>query len=231
MKKILALLLIAALFLVGVAALAEAAEEEAVELNIEEDFDEEEDEPIPEGARVVKPIPVELDLNNLPDGVYPVYFYTEDLEDGGLTLTIYTVDRYDDAEISTLAVGDFIFIEDSGWEVRSLERNEYGDLLINGGIDEGGDVLAFDEADKTWRVSGLDDYPTWTEAGEVTLPFDDDVTFTDSWDIEKDPVTAAGVEEVTKAIQSSENEDFDEYGTTVKISSGKIAEIVRVYTP
>ena len=59
MKKTLALILTALLCLTGIAALAEQA--------------------APAEDDVVKPIPVQIDLNNIPDGEYPAEFDPEDL--------------------------------------------------------------------------------------------------------------------------------------------------------
>lgn len=206
MKKILALILTAVFCLTGVVALAE-------------------------GAKVVKPIPVQIDLDNLPDGEYPAEFDPEDLANGEIALTLYAVDHYSDADVKGLAVGDSILIDDETLKIESVATDEYGDVQINGGLVEDGYDLTKNDGDDYWTVAGLDDYPTWTELGDVTLPLDDALSLVDGWNGDDKPVTADGVEAVVKTIQSSEDVYFDEYNTTVTVQSGKVVKIHRVYNP
>lgn len=211
MKKILALILTAVLCLTCIAALAE--------------------EDVPEGAKLVKPIPVELDLNNIPDGEYIAEFDPEELKDNEIPLTIYAVDHYADADIKGLAVGDYILIDDEALKIESVDTDEYGDVQINGGLVEDGYDLTVWDGDTDWTVAGLDDYPTWTALGDVTLPIDDDVNLIDGVNGDDNPLTAQGAQEVVKAITSSEEDYFDEYNTTVTVKSGKVVTIHRVYNP
>lgn len=178
---------------------------------------------------VIAPMPVDVDLEALQDGIYPAAFELDALKDGALTVTIYTVDCYDIVDISMLKEGDSIVIGGLTVEVESLNR-ENG-LEINGGLLEGGyDLMPFEE-DNCWRVVELDDYPTWTEHGEATLPLDEAVTFTDAWNLEVDPVTYSGAEEVAKAIAGTDFEYFDQLNTTIRVENGKIVEISRIFTP
>lgn len=181
-------------------------------------------------GKTVEPLPVEIDLENVQDGIYPVRFdRATSLSDGALEVTLYSVDCYDIVDIATLQVGDTIVIDGEALTVQSLERKD--DLLINGGLDEGGyELRAWDESN-CWKVAGLDDYPTWTEHGTVSLPLDEAVTFTDSWDIDGQSVTGSGIEAVEKWLAQTENEFFNEANTTVRTEAGKIVEISRVYVP
>ena len=206
MKKILALILTAVFCLIGVAALAES-------------------------AKVVKPIPVQIDLDNLPDGEYPAEFDPEDLANGEIALTLYAVDHYSDADVKGLAVGDSILIDDETLKIESVATDEYGDVQINGGLVEDGYDLTMYDGDDVWTVAGLDDYPTWTALGETTLPLDDAVSLIDGYNGDDHPITADGLEAVTKAIEASEDVYFDEYSTKVTVKSGKIVLIHRIYTP
>lgn len=211
MKKILALILTALLCLTGIAALAEQA--------------------APADDDVVKPIPVQIDLNNIPDGEYPAEFDPEELEDGKLFLTILSVDHYADADVKGLAVGDQILIDGVTLTISSVGTDEYGDVQINGGLVEDGYDLTMYDGDDVWTVAGLDDYPTWTALGETTLPLDDAVSLIDGYNGDDHPITADGLEAVTKAIEASEDVYFDEYSTRVTVKSGKIVLIHRIYTP
>ncbi len=197
---------------------AEATEEESSE------------EELQVNGRTVEPMVPEYDLDALADGVYPVYFDPANLADGTLSLTVYSQDVFDIVDISTLEVGDSLVVNGIPFVVETLERDD-GDLLINGGLDNDGLTLrAFDE-DNCWKVVMEDDHNTYTERGDATLPLADDVTFTDGWDIEKDPVTVTGAEAVAEAITGAEMDAFIPENTTVRVESGKIVEIVRAYMP
>lgn len=203
---------------------------EAFDLDEEEaDEAEDYDPSIPDTGVVVEPMPCEVDLEALADGVYPAAFEAYAIADGALSFDVYTVDCYDIVDISKLAVGDTIVIDGERVQVRSVERGD--DVFINGGIDEGGyDLRAYDE-DNCYKVAEYDDYPTWTDHGEATLPLDEDVVFTDSSDIDSEPLTVTGAKAVAKAIVESGDEFFDEYCATVTVEGGKVVAIDRVYTP
>ena len=91
-------------------------------------------------------------------------------------------------------------------------------------------LRAYDE-DNCWRAVLEDDLHTYFKWGETTLPLSEDVTFTDGWDIEKDPVTVTGAEAVAEAITGAEMDAFIPENTTVRVEDGRIVEIVRVYMP
>ena len=67
--------------------------------------------------------------------------------------------------------------------------------------------------------------------GETTLPLADDVTFTDGWNIEKEPLTVRGADAVAEAINGTDMDYFSPLNTTVRVEGGKIVEIVRAYMP
>ena len=164
--------------------------------------------------------------NGTESGVDP-----EDLEDGKLFLTILSVDHYADADVKGLAVGDQILIDGETLTINSVGTDEYGDVQINGGLVEDGYDLTMYDGDDVWTVAGLDDYPTWTAQGETTLPLDDAVSLIDGYNGDDHPITADGLQAVTKAIEASEDVYFDEYSTKVTVKSGKIVLIHRIYTP
>ncbi|MBR2698949.1 MAG: hypothetical protein IKE76_10195 [Clostridia bacterium] len=179
--------------------------------------------------KVIAPMDVDVDLS---DGTYPVGFDREDVKDGGIAdVSIYTVDCYDIVDVAQMAVGDAFTVEGVTVEITSLERGDDGSVIINGGMDGDGYVLrAFDE-DNCYKVVETDDFNTYTERSVQTLPFAEDVVYTDGWDIEKDPVTVTGIEAVIAAIAESEDEYYDPYSTEMRFADGKIAEINRQYVP
>ena len=150
--------------------------------------------------------------------------------DGELTFTVYWEDTFDVVEISQLAPGDTLYVGDTVVDVETVEQDD-GDLLINGGLDNGGVTLRPYDEDNCWKAVLEDDLHTYFNWGEATLPLSEDVTFTDGWDIEKDPVTVTGAEAVAEAITGAEMDAFIPENTTVRVEDGRIVEIVRVYMP
>ena len=181
-------------------------------------------------GKTIRPMTPDIDLTAPADGIYGVVFDPADLADGALKFTIYTEDCFDIVDISTLAVGDTFYLGGVDFPIETLEEDD-GELIVNGGMDEYGfNLRAFDE-DNCWKVVMEDDYTTWTEYGEATLPLAEDVTFTDGWDIEKEPETFAGAEAVAAAITGTEMDAFIYLNTALRVEDGQIVEIVRSYMP
>ena len=182
-------------------------------------------------AKIITPNNPEIDIEALADGEYPAAFEPAALADGELTFTVYWEDTFDVVEISQLAPGDTLYVGDTVVDVETVEQDEYGDLLINGGLDNGGVTLRAYDEDNCWRAVLEDDLHTYFKWGETTLPLSEDVTFTDGWDIEKDPVTVSGAEAVADAITGTDMNYFSSLNTTVRVEDGKIVEIIRTYMP
>ncbi len=182
-------------------------------------------------GKTIAPIDPGYDLAALADGTYPVAFDLDALKDGTLTVNVYSEDCYDIVDISTMEVGDTFMLGGLDFGIESLERDGDDDLLINGGLNDNGFTLRAYEEDNCWRVVMENDENTYTNRGEVTLPLAEDVSFTDSWDIEKEPVTVTGAEEVAKAITESEMDYFSPLNAVIRVENGEIVEIIRTYMP
>ena len=183
--------------------------------------------------KTIAPVAVDLDVNNLPDGIYPVSFNPGDVFSGssGIFMNavhVYTQDWYDPADVSALNVGDTVIVQGEPVPVLSIEQD--GWITINRDQDAMDFNLASEEDTNGFIVRGLDDLSTYTEQGVATLVVDPSASFTDAWDIEKAPVTVSG-EDIVEAIQTSENEYFVAHNTTVRVEAGKVVEINRVYVP
>ena len=185
-------------------------------------------------AREVKPIPVALDVNHLPDGVYPVAFDRGDaarLASGTYMngVHIYGMDRYAAADLENLVAGDTVLVEGRMVAVESVEKRG-DDILVNGGLDAADGCQFTRDDEGGYRVDGVNDLPTYTELGVTSLAVDESAVFTDSADIESDPVTA-GYDGIIDALQGASFSDFSASNTTVTIKSGKVVRIDRTYVP
>ena len=187
-----------------------------------------------DGPREVKPIEVMLDINHLPDGEYPVSFDRGDaarLASGTYmnAVHIYGMDLYAAADLENLTAGDTVLVEGRTVAVTSVE-NRGDDILVNGGLDTADGCQFTRNDDGRYRVNGLNDLPTYTELGVTSLVVDESAVFTDSADIESDPVTVQ-YDGIIDAIQGATFSDFSASNTTVTIKSGKVVRIDRTYVP
>ena len=81
---------------------------------------------------------VEIDVNRLPDGIYPVSFDRGDVLSGASgiymnSVHIFTQDWYDLVDVSTLKVGDTIVVE--GETIRCQDHRPGRRRAINGGLE------------------------------------------------------------------------------------------------
>ena len=190
--------------------------------------------------------PMANDFNE-NEGIYAAAFKPGDLKDGMLNLQLLTLDQYAPEAIEKIAVGDELVIEGKTVAIATLEKDEYDNLLINGGYEKDGYTLSRYEPDPEfdgdqypdcWMSIEDDDYHTYTDLGAFTLPLAENVTFTDKWNLDlaaieagREPLTAEGIEAVTKAITESEHDIFYENNAEVVIKDGKIVEITRDFNP
>ena len=193
------------------------------------------DNSVKPAEKTVAPMAMEIDVNNLADGIYPVSFNQGDVLGGasGIFMNavhIYTQDWYDLVDVSTLKVGDTIIVEGEEVPVLSVEETEYGIAVNEDQENVRAFYLAGEEDSNGFAVRGMDDLTTYTEHGVTTLVVDAAATYTDSSDIESEPVTV-NFDGIVEAIQGSGNNYFVPYNTTVRVEGGKVVEINRVYVP
>ena len=158
------------------------------------------------------------------------------VKDGQLTMTVYSYDAYEKADIDSLKEGDVIQTHDQGdttvteITVSSIERDtENGYVTINGGVEEGGLELCTDH--DVYRTLTFDDYPVYYKVGELTLPLADDVSVSDT---SADPQAVAVITEGKAAVEEMLNETLDNWtclNTTVFTESGPVSGINRIWVP
>lgn len=192
------------------------------------------DEAARDGGRTVAPIAVEVDVNHLPDGEYPVAFDRGDvarLASGTYMNAVHVcaVEVYADGDIENLAEGDSVVVAGSAIPVSTV-TSEGSLVQINGGTGAADGCDFIRTADGNWRVNGFDDLPTYTELGVTTLVVDESAVFTDASDIDSDPVTAP-YDGIVEAMQGAAFDGFYADNTTVTIRSGRVVRIDRVFVP
>ncbi len=153
-----------------------------------------------------------------------------DLENNTLTFTAYEEEIYDAAEISLMQIGDTLKIDGNEIIVESIQDKD-GDLIINGGFEEGGAELTPAEGG-TYKAHYFDDYATYAELGKSTLPFNDELMITDSYKDASAPVEAT-LENLDKYLKglTGASDSFNYTATTIEIAGGKVKSITRIWTP
>ncbi len=187
-------------------------------------------------TKTVAPQTVEVDVNALPDGEYPVAFNRGDILSGATgiymnAVHIFSMDIYDIVDVNTLTAGDTLVVSGEEIPVTSVERSD-SEVLVNGGLDgENGVVLGpIDEDTNGYRVWKESDMATFTELGATTLVLADNAEFNDSWNIDAEPVKVSH-DGIVSAIAESDNDYFNQYNTSIRVEDGKVVEIKRVYVP
>ena len=174
------------------------------------------------------------------EGTYPAAFDRAKVKDGSLyDVKLYTEDIYDIVDVSKMAVGDTFEAEGNTITIESIDKDEFGNIKINGGFEEdGGYTLTTEEDTNGWITTGYNDFGTYTERGTVSLELAENVTFTDGYFLDaaaleagQKPLIVTGIEAVAKAIMDSENDSFNELNTELVIENGKVVDIARCYSP
>ena len=183
-------------------------------------------------AIVIRPL-TDTTMNALENSVLNISFEKNDFyqnESGGILLRmqIYTYEKFDMVDISNMKAGDFILLSGEEIFVKSVLRNEYGTVLVNGGLDEGGFDLATDDSG-IYFVHGYSDMKSWVPVGDAEVVVSDAFVFHDSADLELGSVVY-DAEDLINGIPESIF-GYLPQNTTVRIENGQIVEMNRIYTP
>lgn len=182
-------------------------------------------------ASKIYPLP-DTTMDNLSDTILSISLeegdaYVDDTGKMQMDVTIYSYDKYDMVDISTLKAGDTLVTHAGEMEILAVEQDPSGTVRINGGLDEGGMDLVTDDSGIFYET-GYNDHKSWYEIGYATIRVSVDFIFTDNADLEQGEVIyypgSFLIGEVT-------NYDFTPTNTTIRIADGQIVEMNRVYTP
>lgn len=180
---------------------------------------------------LVSPMSVTIDVNHLDNCTVAVSLKEGDayVDDEGamqMKVTVYTYDQYDMVDIAQLKAGDTIRIDSREVTVTSVERSEHGDVLVNGGLENGGYTLRTDN-DGTFYACRENDAKSWYALGETTIRVSPDFLFTDK--SQQTPVTYYPGDFLVEGTGIDYN--FTPYNTTITIENGRIIAMNRVFVP
>ena len=181
---------------------------------------------------VIHPLP-DATMKALDNAVLNISFEQTDVyqDESGKTILrtqIYTYEKFDLVDISGMKAGDTILLLGEEIQVKSVERNAHGTVLVNGGLDEGGFDLATDDCG-IYFVHGYSDMKSWIPVGSAEFVVSDTFVFYDSADLELG-TAVYDAEDLVNAIPESLF-GYQPQNTTVRIENGQVAEMNRIYTP
>ena len=101
-------------------------------------------------------------------------------------------------------------------------------MVLNGGLEQGGYDLTTDD-ETVYYLAGFDDYKSWRALGTVTLPVNEEFTYLDASDLEKDAEVWYVGDFLTPGTQLPDG--LTPNNTTVTIQNGEVVELVRSYVP
>ena len=182
---------------------------------------------------IVRPMNFEIDLENINNQMLSVFFNEDSFFYGPedqlfLELIVYDYEQFDPRDINSLEEGSKILICDEEITVETIETLATGDVMINGGFEEGGHIFHTDGTGMTHEVVE-NDHKVFYELGNVALPISNDLVFIDDSDLDN-----MGIRYSAEAFLAEEVEfgfNFWPLNTTVRIVDGEIVEINRVYIP
>lgn len=182
---------------------------------------------------VVRPIPVTIDITKLEDGIAAVSLEKGDIyrDKTGtvmMDVTVFVYDLYDMTEIDQMKEGDIILRGQEEVLISSIERNEGGLVLINGGLDKDGFELSV-ENNSVYYERGYNDIKSYYELGEASLPVSPNFIYNDASDLDKEAV----IYSIEDFLQDEAGIDyyFNANNTTIQIEDGYVTAMTRAYTP
>lgn len=181
---------------------------------------------------VIRPLP-DTTMNSLDNSVLNISFMQNDFyqDESGemkLRMQIYSYEKFDLVDISDLKAGDTIILSGEEILVKFVERNDYGTVLINGGLDEGGFDLATDDSG-IYFVHGYSDVKAWMPVADAEFVVSETFVFHDSANLELDTVVYDAEDLVNGVPESIFG--YQPQNTTVRIENGQVVEMNRIYTP
>lgn len=184
---------------------------------------------------IVYPLPTTFDLNNIKDCTLAVsiengdiYVTEADTRNYTMKVRVYDYELFDLVDISLLEVGNVILINKEQVEISSIERNELGTVIINGGLDVGGYELVTNENGVFYSI-GYSDIKIYHEIGEIELEISPEFIYIDASDPD------SGEKKYTVADLTADDAFFEYKGnphnTSIVVENGLVTSMTKSYTP
>lgn len=154
-----------------------------------------------------------------------VYVNENDMPE--MRVTFYDYELYDAVAMNALKQGDSILRLGQEVPVNSIGKDENGDIIINGGLDEGGHVFRPGDGGTYYEIS-YNDARVYAPAGELILPVADEFCFVDKSDLDKEPQSYYLD---TFFVDGLFTWYFSPSNTTIQLDNGVVASMERVYIP
>ena len=179
---------------------------------------------------VVTPLAAAVDITKLEDCTVAISlekgdFYVDKTGAVMMDVTVFAYDVFDLVDISSMKEGDTILRGQEEVLILSIERNENGLVLINGGLDDGGFEL-YTEENTVYYERSDSDGKVYYEIGKVSLPVSSDFTYSDASDLDKGTVTL-GAEDFLEDAANIEY-CFNANNTTIEIENGYVTAMTKV---
>lgn len=207
----------------------EMSEEDAEEKVTEEDVTGNE-------VHLVCPLPTTIDLDNITECTLAISLENGDIyeEKSGdhkevkMKVKVYDYELFDMVDVAMLEVGSILEINKEQIEVTSIERNDLGNISINGGLDVGGYELHTDENGVYYSI-GYSDIKTHYEIGEIVLMVSQEFVYTDASDLDN----GEKMYTVEELIASDNSLDYSgtPHNTSIVVEEGMVISMKRVYMP
>ena len=206
------------------------------EVDTSVEVNQEENDEVTMNTKIIRPLKMDLDTNNLEDVILNCFFYDDDLnvDTQTIKLGLFEQDIYDAVDIHSMSQGDTIIVGDAEYPVETV-KEENGYIDINGGYTESefGMTFAANEGG-TYRTLLLDDYSTYSKIGDVELKISDDFELIDYVGDEPNgegiKVTLNDYQEYTENLEEW-NKEFFWNNTEVHIVNNEVVSIIRYWVP
>ena len=181
----------------------------------------------------ILPFTSTIDINNLQDCTVAVSLnkgdaYVDDTGIMQMKVTVYDYELYDMVDISQLKEGDVIVIGNNDVIINSLERNSAGIVIINGGLEQGGNELVTDDSGVFYET-GYNDAKSYYPVGEATIRVSTDFKYCDKSDLDSEEKYYYPGDFLVE--DSGIDYSFNPHNTSIVIADGQVISMNRIYVP
>lgn len=180
----------------------------------------------------IEPIQETLNMTHFDNCTFAAGFTPQQIHQDGsniiITLTVYDYEQFHKADIDQMQVGDTLLIDGKECYITSIERQESGQIEINGGAARGGEELRIVDANSFYE-SEMAVGKSYHKLGEVTLQMDENFVLTDDSDPDTPPQVYTAEE--LYAVHDRLTGEFKPYNTAVTVKNEKIISIYRKFMP